>query len=54
MPAVISDIAGKTGTAIFEAIIAGERTPKNFMPSMDPNNKSQPGHASQLHGRKLA
>ena len=32
---VISDIVGKTGTAIIEAIIAGERNPENFMPFID-------------------
>lgn len=32
---VISDIAGKTGTAIVEAIIAGERNPQNFMIFID-------------------
>jgi hypothetical protein len=32
---VISDIIGKTGTAIIEAIIAGERKAENFMPFID-------------------
>lgn len=32
---VISDIVGKTGTAIIEAILAGERIPENFMPLID-------------------
>lgn len=32
---VISDICGKTGTAIIEAIIKGERNPENFMPFID-------------------
>lgn len=32
---VISDILGKTGTAIIEAIIGGERNPENFMPFID-------------------
>ena len=30
--AVISNITGKTGTSIVEAIIAGERKPENFLP----------------------
>ncbi len=30
--AIISNITGKTGTAIVEAIIAGERNPENFLP----------------------
>jgi len=30
--AVISNITGKTGTAIIKAIIAGERKPENFLP----------------------
>ena len=30
--AVISNLTGKTGTAIIEAIIAGERKPENFLP----------------------
>ena len=32
---VITDITGKTGTRIIEAILAGERNPKNFLPSVD-------------------
>jgi len=32
---VISDLMGKTGTAIVEAIIAGEREPENFMQHID-------------------
>jgi transposase len=32
---VISDITGKTGKAIIEAIIAGERKPENFLPLVD-------------------
>ncbi len=32
---VISDITGKTGRAIIEAIIAGERKPENFLPLLD-------------------
>lgn len=32
---VIKDIMGKTGTAIIEAIIAGERNPENFMQYVD-------------------
>ena len=32
---VISDILGKTGTSIIEAIIGGERNPENFMPFID-------------------
>lgn len=37
---VISDITGKTGTAIIEAIIGGERKPENFMPLIDGRIKS--------------
>lgn len=37
---VISDIVGKTGTAIIEAIIEGERRPENFMPMVDPRIKA--------------
>lgn len=32
---VIADITGKTGKAIIEAIIAGERKPENFLPLLD-------------------
>lgn len=32
---VISDITGKTGREIIEAIIAGERKPENFLPLID-------------------
>lgn len=32
---VISDITGKTGTGIIEAIIAGHRDPQNFIPLID-------------------
>jgi hypothetical protein len=32
---VISDIVGKTGTAIIEAIIRGERNAQNFLPFID-------------------
>jgi transposase len=34
---VIRDIAGKTGLAIVEAIINGERVPENFLPLVDRN-----------------
>ena len=37
---VISDIVGKTGTAIIEAIISGERKPENFLPYIDPRIKA--------------
>lgn len=37
---VISDMVGKTGTAIVEAIIAGERNPENFMPFIDSRIKA--------------
>lgn len=37
---VISDIVGKTGTAIIEAIIEGERNPENFMPFIDARIKA--------------
>lgn len=32
---VISDLTGKTGTAIVEAIINGERNAENFLPLVD-------------------
>ena len=32
---VINDITGKTGTAVVEAILAGERNPVNFLPLID-------------------
>lgn len=32
---VINDITGKTGTAVVEAILAGERNPLNFLPLID-------------------
>lgn len=32
---VIADITGKTGKAIIEAIIGGERSPENFLPFID-------------------
>ncbi len=38
---VINDIVGKTGTAIIEAIIAGERKPENFMVYVDPRIKAE-------------
>jgi len=37
---VINDITGKTGTAIIEAIIAGERNPENFMQYVDARIKA--------------
>jgi len=37
---VISDITGKTGTAIVEAIIAGERNPIMFLPLVDSRIKA--------------
>lgn len=37
---VISDMVGKTGTAIIEAIIAGERNPENFIPFIDARIKA--------------
>jgi transposase len=37
---VISDIVGKTGTAIVEAIIAGERKAENFLPYVDSRIKA--------------
>lgn len=37
---VIKDIMGKTGTAIIEAIIAGERNPENFMQYVDARIKA--------------
>jgi transposase len=37
---VINDITGKTGTAIIEAMIAGERKPENFIPLIDARIKA--------------
>jgi transposase len=37
---VISDIVGKTGTAIIEAILDGERKPEKFMPLIDKRIKA--------------
>ncbi len=37
---VISDLTGKTGTAIVEAILAGERTAANFLPLIDARIKA--------------
>ncbi|TKT85984.1 IS110 family transposase [Dyadobacter frigoris] len=37
---VISDLTGKTGTAIVEAIINGERNPENFLPLVDSRIKA--------------
>lgn len=37
---VISDLTGKTGTAIVEAIIAGERKSENFLSLVDPRIKA--------------
>lgn len=37
---IIRDITGKTGTAIVEAIIAGERHPENFLKYVDRNIKA--------------
>jgi len=36
----INDIMGKTGTAIVEAILRGEREPKNFLQYVDPRIKA--------------
>jgi len=40
---VINDITGKTGTAVIEAIIGGERDARNFLPFIDPRIKASPG-----------
>lgn len=40
---VISDLTGKTGTAIVEAIIAGERKAENFLPLIDGRIKADHG-----------
>jgi transposase len=37
---LISDLTGKTGTAIVEAIIKGERKAENFLPFIDPRIKA--------------
>ncbi len=37
---VISDMTGKTGTAIVKAIIGGEREPQNFLPLVDSRIKA--------------
>jgi transposase len=39
---VISDLMGKTGTAMVEAILAGERKPENFMQYVDYRIKADP------------
>lgn len=39
---VISDLMGKSGTAILEAILAGEREPENFMQYVDYRIKADP------------
>ena len=39
---VIDDITGKTGTAVIEAIIAGERNAANFLPFIDRRVKASP------------
>jgi transposase len=39
---VISDLMGKSGTAILEAILAGERKPENFMKYVDYRIKADP------------
>jgi transposase len=39
---VINDITGKTGTAVIEAIIGGERDAHNFLPFIDPRIKASP------------
>ncbi len=39
---VITDITGKTGTAILKAIIGGERDPKNFLSLIDGRIKAKP------------
>jgi transposase len=38
---VINDITGKTGTSIIEAILDGERNPKNFLPFVDVRIKAK-------------
>lgn len=40
--AVISDLMGKSGTAILEAILGGERKPENFMQYVDYRIKADP------------
>ena len=48
---VIRDIVGKTGTAIIEAIIAGEREPANFMCHVDSRIKAdEPTLLKSLEG----
>lgn len=39
---VISDLTGKTGRAIVEAILAGERNPRNFLPLVDSRIQATP------------
>jgi len=39
---VINDIMGKSGTAVIEAIIEGERDARNFLPFIDPRIKAIP------------
>ncbi len=39
---VINDITGKTGTAVIEAIVGGQRDARNFLPFIDPRIKASP------------
>ena len=48
---VIRDIAGKTGLAIVQAIINGERVPENFLPYVDRNIRADRATiVNSLHG----
>jgi transposase len=48
---VIRDIAGKTGLAIVQAIINGERVPENFLPYVDRNIRAdRETIVNSLHG----
>lgn len=39
---IISDITGKSGLAVIEAILNGERNPEKFLPFIDPRVKATP------------
>jgi transposase len=44
---LINDLMGKTGKAIVEAIIGGERIAENFLPFVDPRIKADRAHISK-------
>jgi len=50
---VISDLGGKTGMAIVEAIVAGERDPHQLATLRDPRHQGQQRDHRQVAGRRL-